>query len=240
MPEAALLERAAATAQVFVDDLESLELTRDDAHHLFAVRRVRVGESVVVADGAGAWRMAVASGGGLEASGSITLEPEPTRQLTVGLTPVKGDRSDWAVTKLTELGCDRIVALQTDHSVVRWSPAAAERALARWRRLAREACCQCRRVRLPAFEGPLSLAAFDGAEVALAVPGAGALPEVTTTVLVGPEGGWSQAERARGLREVGLGSQILRSETAAVAAGVLLGALRAGTVAAMERGASQP
>jgi RsmE family RNA methyltransferase len=49
-------------------------------------------------------------------------------------------------------------------------------------------------------------------------------------ILVGPEGGWSDEERAAGLPSVGLGAQVLRAETAALAAGALLGALRSGLV----------
>ena len=54
----------------------------------------------------------------------------------------------------------------------------------------------------------------------------------TTTVLVGPEGGWSDVERQAGLPAVTLGTHVLRAETAAVAAGALMAACRAGIVAA--------
>ena len=59
-------------------------------------------------------------------------------------------------------------------------------------------------------------------------------PEVTPMVLVGPEGGWSATERSAANRVVRLGPTILRAETAAVAAGVLLSALRSGVVAPPE------
>ena len=69
-----------------------------------------------------------------------------------------------------------------------------------------------------------------GADLALADIGGGPLALATPTVLVGPEGGWTDEERA-GRTLVGLAGPVLRAETAAVAAGVLLGALRAGLVA---------
>ena len=235
MRDQGLLERAVATAQVFVNDLNSLELTKTDIHHLFAVRRVRDGEIIVASDGLGSWRMTTANGQALEATGPICFEPEPDPPLTVAFAPVKGDRNDWAVAKLTELGCDRIVALETDRSVVRWGSDAGERSLSRWSRLAHEACCQSRRVRIPTIDGPVSLATFIGSNAILGVPGAAVLSAGSHTVLVGPEGGWSEAELALGFTEATLGTQILRTETAAVAAGVLLGALRAGTVASMEK-----
>jgi len=69
------------------------------------------------------------------------------------------------------------------------------------------------------------------APVALAVPGGGPITLSTPTVLVGPEGGWTDEELAAVPHHVGLGPHVMRAETAAVAAGVLLAALRARLVA---------
>jgi 16S rRNA (uracil1498-N3)-methyltransferase len=229
-----LLVRAAATAQVFVDHIEQLDLDQSDHHHLFTVRRVRNGETIVVADGKGSWRCCIANNKVLEPAGDVVIESKPTPELVVGFAPVKGDRSDWAVTKLTELGIDKIVALETGRSVVRWNGQATERALDRWRRIAREASGQARRVWLPEFEGPVPLASMAGPNAALAVPGAAPISSTVTTVLIGPEGGWNDDERGLGFDEVTLAPQILRTETAAVAAGVLLEACRLGTVLARE------
>ena len=202
---ARLLERASATAQVFVDDLSSVSLSDDDSHHLFTVRRVGNGEQVVAADGNGSWRLTTAHNGALIPSGDLVTEEKLMPELTVCFSLVKGDRNDHAVSKLTELGCDRIVGLVSERSVVRWSGHAGEKALKRWHRLAKEAA---------AGGAPLSTA--------------------TTTILVGPEGGWSDQESALPLTHVTLGSQILRTETAAITAGALLGGLRAGTVSSMD------
>ena len=233
-------ERAEATAQVFVDDLETPSLSEHDAHHLLRVRRVRDGELVIAADGTGAWRCCTLDGGRLVATGSVELEPPASPLLTVAFAPVKGDRSEWAVAKLTEVGCDQIVALATDRAAVRWSGPAAERSLERWARIAAEAACQSRRVRLPLIGGPVGIESFVGdPSVALAVPGGPPLAPGIDTVLIGPEGGWSPAERDLGFVSVGLGAHVLRTETAALAAGVLTGAIRAGTVAHVERNGSQ-
>ena len=78
---------------------------------------------------------------------------------------------------------------------------------------------------------PIAELAEDG--LALAVPGGAPLDPSIQSLAVGPEGGWSEAERSLGLPEVGLSDLVLRSETAAVAAGVLLQASRRGTVAAV-------
>ena len=69
--------------------------------------------------------------------------------LTVAFAPVKGERPEWVVQKLTELGIDRIVPLLSERSVVRWSGARGKATVERLRRVAREAAAQCRRVWLP-------------------------------------------------------------------------------------------
>ncbi|MGH8979668.1 MAG: RsmE family RNA methyltransferase, partial [Acidimicrobiales bacterium] len=137
--------------------------------------------------------------------------------------------------KLTELGVDRIVPLAAARSVVRWEGPRAERAVARLRRVALEAAAQCRRVWLPELYGVLGLDELDALDLgglAFAEPGGGHLGEDVTAVAVGPEGGWAPEELAAGggRRTVVLGPHVLRAETAAIAAGVLLCARRADTV----------
>ena len=92
---------------------------------------------------------------------------------------------------------------------------------------------QSRQVWLPTVElldGFAAAAALDGAMLA---DRDGELPgDTVSTVLIGPEGGWSEAERAAGLPSVRLAAGVLRAETAAIAAAVLLSAQRAGIVAA--------
>lgn len=236
-----LLVRTAATAQAFVDDLVAPVLGADDLHHLRSVRRLRDGEAVVLADGAGSWRMGEMAGAGVEVAGDVVFEHAPRQPLAVAFAPVKGDRSDWAVAKLTELGVDRIIALAADRSSVRWKPEAAERALDRWRRIVREAACQSRRVWLPEVMGLRSVAelAEEPTGVSLGVIGGSPPTGAEQLVAIGPEGGWTEAELAQSSSHVGLAGQVLRTETAAVAAGVLIGALRAGTVGPVSDAASE-
>ena len=95
---------------------------------------------------------------------------------------------------------------------------------------------QSRRTWLPEVAGPVPLADLvpgrpgSGAPLALAVPGGRRISLSAPTVLVGPGRGWTDEELAAVPRHVGLGPHVLRAETAAVAAGVLLAALRAGLV----------
>jgi len=225
-----------AAAQVFVDDLDVLALAPDDARHLARVLRLRAGEPVVAADGAGAWRPATfaAEDAPLGAAGPVRVQARPDPPVVVGFVPVKGERPEWVVQKLTELGVDHIVVLRSARSVVRWEGDRARSALRRLRRVAREAAAQSRRAWLPRLDGVLDLAGMAAllapVPLALAEPGAEPPGPATTAVAVGPEGGWDPGELGTASGQVGLGGAILRAETAALGAGMLLCALRDGLV----------
>jgi len=229
--------RAAAAAQVFVEDPASPVLSPKDVHHLARVLRLRAGERVVASDGRGAWAeciVAVPPGSGavvLERTSSVCMEEPATPTLLVAFSLVKAARPEWIVQKLTELGIDVIVPIETDRCVARWRSGAFER-IERLRRIALEAAAQCRRVWLPEIRGvatledlmsypeALALAHHDGVAPSLSFP----------AVAVGPEGGWSPRELDLGLPRVRLGTPVLRAETAAITAGALLAALRSGVV----------
>lgn len=217
---------------VFVDDLAAPELDAGDRHHLERVLRLRPGDELTVSDGAGRWR-AARLGPSLDDLGPIVDVERATPALTVGFSLVKGDRPEWTVQKLTELGVDRIVPLTTDRTVVRWDGAKSARNGERLRRIAREAAMQCRRVWLPVVADVESFDdAVAAADVCVADPG-GLPPSLERpSILVGPEGGWSDRERARvdASARVALGPHVLRAETAAIAAGTALAMLRAGLV----------
>lgn len=232
-----------SAAHVFIDDLEVPTLREDDQHHLARVLRLRPGQSVTVADGAGGWRTCAWSGNGaLEPIGEVVRSPAPTPAVTVGFALTKGERPEWVVQKLTELGVDRIMVLATERSVVRLGEDVVGRRVQRWRRVAKEAAMQSRRTQLPAVEALVGLddvvAAARGA-AALAEPGGDPPTLERPVVLVGPEGGWAPHELSHGLPTVSLGPTVLRAETAAVAAAVLLCGLRAGLVASQGRSTAQ-
>lgn len=225
----------AAAALVYVSDLAELDLGAGDEHHLVQVLRLRAGETVAVSDGRGGLRrctlvLEAASGrtrrARLEPLGDPERVPPPPERLTVGFAMVKGERTEWTVQKLTELGIDRIVPLISERSVVRLDDADAARRKERLARIVREAGAQSRRLHLPALEEPQALAAFlavePGAERALAEPGAPPFAPSARTVLVGPEGGWSSRELEACPVHVGLGPTVLRTETAALVAATLL------------------
>ncbi|MHB1913122.1 MAG: RsmE family RNA methyltransferase, partial [Acidimicrobiales bacterium] len=160
------------------------------------------------------------------------IEPVPQPALSVAVALPKGDRGDWAVQKLTELGVDEIIVLDAARSVVRWDEDRASRGTARLSRIIRQAAMQARLTRLPRLSGPVTVAqvAADPAQAcAAAEPGGVHAPDLAhPRVLIGPEGGWSEEELPADLARVGLGPTVLRTETAAVACATVLVLLRAG------------
>jgi 16S rRNA (uracil1498-N3)-methyltransferase len=217
-----------AAAHVVVDDVVSPQLSPDALHHLGRVLRLRRGEVVTVTDGAGRWRCAVYTGEGVEASGDVVAEPRPEPSLTIAVAPPKGDRLEWLVGKCTEVGIDRLVLLDAEHSVVRWPEERAVRQLDRLRRVAAEAASQSRRVWLPELAGQApAIEVLPG--FAAAEPGGRPLRADDTAVAVGPEGGWAPKELEVAGGEVSLGPNVLRVETAALAAAVLMVSMRRST-----------
>jgi 16S rRNA (uracil1498-N3)-methyltransferase len=137
--------------------------------------------------------------------------------VTIGLAIPKADRPEWIVQKLTELGVDRIVWLHAERSVVRWDDQRAAKHRARLHRVAVEAVRQCRRVTVPAIDGPVPAISFL-AEAIAAEPGGRPDDGRDRVVAIGPEGGWSERELAAAVDQVSLGSTVLRVETAALVA----------------------
>jgi 16S rRNA (uracil1498-N3)-methyltransferase len=227
---------------VYVTDLDRLDVDPADARHLAQVLRLRPGEPVVASDGGGLWRLCRIAGDAhrhasltlaLEADGPVLATAPPSHAVTVGFVPAKGQRPEWVVQKLTEAGVDHIVVLRSARAVVHWEDERAVRVVDRLRRVAREAAAQSRRAWLPKVTGVLGLDDLAGAlapsPLARAHPGAPPPDRQAPAVAVGPEGGWDPAEIANAPL-MGLGHHILRAETAAVAAGLLLCWLRDGVV----------
>ena len=173
------------------------------------------------------------------------IERQGARALHLAIGMPANERMDWLVEKATELGVSSIAPLMTERSVVRLDDERAKKRAAHWNRIAIAACEQCGRNQIPAIVGVATLSRWTR-ELTDGNPDAGRLvlslqPEapplrqmlanheldgVAVTLLCGPEGGLSAAEEALaaslGFRPVSLGAQVLRSETAALAALTLL------------------
>jgi 16S rRNA (uracil1498-N3)-methyltransferase len=200
------------------------ELTSPDRHHLEHVLRLRVGDTCEVAAGGRVHEARVVAGG-LELLEEITAVAAPT--VTVWIAQ-PGGRSDSAVEKLTELGVARIGALRTELLKGRFTPARIER----WRRVAEAAAKQSKQARVPEVLDPVDYADVLSPEaVVLSAEGAsGGLADRIvgrrqTTLLIGPEPGFSEAElelaRQRGVAVATFGPVVLRTETAAIVAAAL-------------------
>ena len=216
---------------VFVDDLERPELRDEDRHHLTRSLRLRPGDTFTASDGAGSWRICrLGSGpeGEAEPVGEVVYVEAPQPRLTIGFALIKGGRPELVVQKLTELGVDAIIPFTAEHSVVRWDPDRATRHTERLRRVAREAAMQSRQVRLPQIGEPTDFATLAAHPGTIRADITGNPPSLDhPTVLIGPEGGWSETERHQ-LGATRISSSVLRSETAAITTAALLTALRDG------------
>jgi 16S rRNA (uracil1498-N3)-methyltransferase len=206
-----------SAAHVFVASLAHPQPEPDDAHHLFRVLRLRDGEPVTVTDGAGGWQVTTVAGAALVPDGPVHHEPAP-RPCTIAAAIPKGDRVEWMVQKLTEVGATEIVFLHCARSAVRWDATKGPKQLARLHRVAREAAMQSRRVWLPVLRGPIGFAEAAMLPHATLADPAGSVVECSPCVIIGPEGGFSPEESVVDLPRVRLGDQVLRVETAAIVA----------------------
>lgn len=212
-------------------------------HHLEVVR-AGVGDVVYLFDGRGAEIEAEISAFG--ASGvSATVRTRVTKKSESDLEcwlvqalPARPARMDSIVRQVTELGVDRIVPVVAERSQQTKAKAAAmQRRAERWGRIAEAAAEQSRRTRVPEVEMPCAFGELEWDRlprpIFIADPGAGSVAGVpvpgAVSVLVGPEGGWTQSEvdaaLAAGAESIGLGPRVLRADTAGVVAVTLFQAL---------------
>lgn len=212
-------------------DVGGPELSDEDDHHLRRALRLVPGTVFTVCDGRGRWQACTlgTGPGTVEPTGEIHQDPRPQSQVEVAFAPTKGDRPTWAVQKLTEIGVDRIHPMVTARSVVRWPPDRVESHLGKWRQTARAAAAQCRRTWLPEIGGVLTVTEAAGRPGATVAQFGGEPARVgMTTVLIGPEGGWTPDELSSTgeIPRLRLSPFVLRAETAALAAATLLCGLR--------------
>lgn len=227
---------AVAKIRLYVDhplgEGQCVPLNRDQAHYLFGVMRLSMGDAILLFNGhAGEWRATVAEAG--KRGGLLTVEEQTRPQqnppdLWLLFAPIKKARTDFIVEKAAEMGAARICPIQTDFTN-------AERIRQdRLQAHAVEAAEQCGGTYVPEVA---NLARFSTLMESWpqdrqimfcdeALAGASTLPEPKGdkwAILIGPEGGFSETERTRlqahpTAHPVSLGPRILRADTAAVAA----------------------
>ena len=216
---------------------ERVAIAGADARKIVAVLRLREGDVIELVDSAGTQFDARAHVDGNAVSATLLsaqpVEARTTRTVDVAQAIPKGQKMDFVVEKVTELGARAILPFNSERSVAT-TPGAAK--LDRWQRLARTAAQQCGRGSVPEIGPVLSFdellerfAGYDAVlfpwELAPAEPVRDTLPALIEgaariLIVVGPEGGFSHAEAdaaaARGAHRVWLGPRILRTETAAM------------------------
>ncbi len=204
--------------------------------------RVSPGQVYEISDNRAAYLAEIAEARGERVVFRV-LEPVATPALPVRIVLcvalIKFDRLEWIIEKATELGAERIQPIEAARSEKGLREASRKRA-ERWRRIARESSQQSRRLSVPelsdttGFEECLALEADHRylLDESVAPPVARSLPPLKAAsdrvaILTGPEGGWTDSERraavTAGWQPVSLGPQILRTETAVLAALAVIG-----------------
>jgi 16S rRNA (uracil1498-N3)-methyltransferase len=207
------------------------------AHHVIHVLRLQAGDVLTLFDGRGneyaaRIRRIDKSGMTLTITGQREVNRESPLTIVLAQGISSGERMDYTVQKCVELGVVAIQPLLTQRSVVRLRGERADKRIAHWQAVAAAACEQCGRNQVPLVQPlqPLTQwlgAPRDGTRYLLSPHSPTRLreltpPQGTVTLLVGPEGGWNEAETAAaqvaGFSALTLGPRVLRTETAAAAA----------------------
>jgi 16S rRNA (uracil1498-N3)-methyltransferase len=216
---------------------EQLRVEGESYRHLFRARRAAVGDALRLVDGAGRARFGSIAAVERSAGHILLGEPAPANEPPLYLElfcPLpKPERTAWLVEKVTEVGVSSIRFLRSERAPRELTAGG----LARLGRVAAAAVEQCHRARVPELSGPhdweelASLLAESDERYVLDPRAAQRSPAESsaarTALVVGPEGGWAEAEQASlarsGCRPLRLGARVLRIETAAVVgAGLLL------------------
>ncbi len=230
---------------------ETVNWDKKESHHICRVLRLAPGDVVTAFDGAGLeLSVRLETVNPEVVSGHILRRTPVDREIPVELELVQGvakaDKMDWIIQKNVEVGVTAIQPILTRYTVVKLDEKKRAARHARWESIIREACKQCRRNTLPVLGGVAEWSAFlpalkpERLYILFYEAAATDLPLKTllrqeqervfkygVSILIGPEGGWSEEEveaaRARGIRIASLGRRILRTETAGlVAASIIL------------------
>ncbi len=207
-----------------------IDLDSNESAHAIKSRRLKAGQAIRMFNGSGLVAHGVLSTVGRR---NVSVDIESTKQLnrpdrliSVAVTAPKGDRQKVMIDMLTQLGVFEIIPLRCDRSITKFS----ENLYEKWLRVAIEACKQSQNPWVPIISNEVSfetlLSEVDRQFIFANADGMSALDISQRfndlTILVGPEGGFSEAEFAKlkqfSIPSLSVGAYILRTETAAIAA----------------------
>jgi len=222
-----------------------ISVADEDVRHIVTVLRMKTGDELLLCDGRGSeYRARITEIGTHELKSEVVERHARVRRgpdIVLGQGIAKADKMDWIVQKATELGVASLVPLETERTIVKVKDE--EKRLGRWRKICREAAMQSNRPDIPKVEAIAPLHEYlktqtAGPGTVLLLPweeAVGPLKDILhaqqdvkrVVVLIGPEGGFSKKEAelaiSRGFHAVSLGPNILRTETAALAALGMIG-----------------
>ncbi len=219
-------------------------LSGDNARHIGNVLRGKTGDVITVCDGQGRdYECEITDISKSEVTARIvdifSNENEPDLKITLYQALPKSDKMELVIQKCIEIGVDRIVPVNTEHTVVKLN-GKENKKLARWSKIAEAAAKQCGRGKIPNVDGVMDFRAaiddalsLDGAIIPYEKEKGNTLKSYVKSfkgksigIFIGPEGGFSDAEieyaLSKGVVSVTLGKRILRTETAGLVASVIL------------------
>ncbi len=222
----------------------TVTLEGDNARHIGSVLRGRLGDMITVCDGEGRdYQCEITAIDKKTVTANIvdifTNNSEPDIKITLYQGLPKSDKMELVIQKCIEIGADRIVPVNTEHTVVKLD-GKEDKKLVRWNKIAESAAKQCGRGKIPKVSGIMDFYAavdeaveLDGAIIPYEKEREGMLKGFiknfrgrTIGIFIGPEGGFSEKEIeyavSKGIVSVTLGKRILRTETAGLVASVIL------------------
>lgn len=232
VPRSSFIVHRSMRHRIFVELIEpQVTVSGDEFHHSIRVVRARVGEEVELFDRAGNAARGVVESIERDRAVIAAREPLPSREsplaLHLAMAVIQLEKFELVLQKATELGVKTIIPLVTERVELR--PERYANKAERWQKIVFEAVKQCGRAVVPAIEAPVAfedLLARSGEKLLFDADGEPPTPDrpppTDLTLLIGPEGGWSEGElhqaRDRKVSIERLGPRRLRAETAAIAA----------------------
>lgn len=225
--------------------VQQVILSREQAHQICNVLRLRVGDRIVVLDNTGyEYDVTLKEVAADRAIGQILQKwpstGEPSTQITLYHSMLSREKFEWVLQKCTEVGVTRFVPIVTERSIVRKSADVTSKKMSRWQLIIQEAAEQSQRGRIPKLQNLISfrdvvfnldkfdislIALPDGKSLRHALRKAGTEP-IDIALFIGPEGGFTKQEVQTacnaGAVPISLGKRILRTETAAMVASALI------------------